>query len=194
MPRRATLAVEPKALRQNGRKAATVEEVLRQEIKEDTLGAGLSSISGGSTSSHPVTRTSPSNSFLANVQAMSEIRSAKSVNDSLVVSFGQVSMETVQARGRFFATRDLLEEVRIARLQPAIDSGFSRNLETVKVEVGAMIDELRADIRCMEEVAMETRCLSDEVDSLVDNDARMAALLERMNQKVDVLKQTVGNY
>jgi hypothetical protein len=111
--------------------------------------------------------------------------------DSFIANFRQVTIEGTKARGRYLATRHQLNQVR----QSPVDEGrFEADIEATKAEVSTLLDELEVEFQSMNEVSLESTEISRQVDELVDNDARMAALLDKMNRKLDSFQLTLGNF
>lgn len=114
---------------------------------------------------------------------------------SFIANFKQVSLEGTKARGRYLATRHALEGVKQSRAEIAADGGrFAANIEQTKVQVGAMLADLRVDFESMMVVELECQEISQEVDDLLDNDAKMGALLAKMTRKLDVFQSTLGHF
>jgi len=111
--------------------------------------------------------------------------------ESFIANFRQISLEGTKARGRMLATRQQLEKVK---QRPADDGRFAADVEQTKAEVGSMLNTLVAELESMQVIEMECQEIRAEVDDLLDNDARMGALLAKMNRKLDVFQATVGNF
>lgn len=111
--------------------------------------------------------------------------------DSFLANFRQVSLEGTKARGRYISTRHQLRQVKV----PAKDDGkFAADMEQTKTEVGALMADLKTEFQSLLEVEMDNREIAQEVTDLVDNDAKLAALLAKMNRKLDVFQATLGNF
>lgn len=110
---------------------------------------------------------------------------------SFNANFRQVTLEGTKARGRYLATRRQLDMVRCS---PKDDGRFAEDIENTKAEVGALLDELVVDFQAMQEVRIESEEVSEQLAELVDNDAKLAVLLEKMNRKLDVFQLTLGNF
>lgn len=148
-----------------------------------------------------VTQTGPRqrhNSFLdldLSISSASAAVAGGIAGESFIANFRQVSLEGTKARGRYLATRHALDSVKQSRAEIAADGGrFAANIEETKAEVGAMLADLQVNFESMTVVALECQEISQDVDDLLDNDAKMRALLAKMTRKLDVFQSTLGNF
>lgn len=93
-----------------------------------------------------------------------------------------------EVQGRYLATRHQLEQIR----RPPIDN-FTKEVESTKVQVSALLAELEVECRTMHEVEESTQALSQEISGLLDNDEQMRSLLQKMSRKLDAFQQILGN-
>jgi len=110
----------------------------------------------------------------------------------------RVSMEGSEVRRRQLSTRFRLERYResTAGVASSIDHGnsaFSRDIEEVKTEVRALLDDFLEDWDTLQPVNEELEALAQEADALVETDVRITELLSRMSRKLDVFEQTLGS-
>lgn len=111
--------------------------------------------------------------------------------DSFIANFRQVSLEGTKARGRYIATRQQLEKVKQA---PSNDGRFALEIEDTKLEVSALMANLAVELQAMKEVDSDFQDIAQEIDDLVDDDAKMSDLLTKMNRKLDVFESALGNF
>jgi len=111
---------------------------------------------------------------------------------SFIANFRQVTIEGTKARGRYLATRHQLDVVK--RLPEDEGQRFAEDVEAAKAEVNALLDELYLDCQILNEVTVASMDISHQVEDLLDNDAKMSLLLDKMNRKLGAFEATLGNF
>eukprot|EP00747_Dinoflagellata_sp_TGD_P164541 gnl/TRDRNA2_/TRDRNA2_184615_c0_seq1.p1 gnl/TRDRNA2_/TRDRNA2_184615_c0~~gnl/TRDRNA2_/TRDRNA2_184615_c0_seq1.p1 ORF type:complete len:254 (+),score=33.98 gnl/TRDRNA2_/TRDRNA2_184615_c0_seq1:83-844(+) len=112
---------------------------------------------------------------------------------SAVGGFGsevvRVSEILLEARQRHLATQHQVREVQ----RWMMDDGYAREAAEMKALVGGMVeDALREAHEKFEDIQCELDELTKEAEDLLDNDARMGALLRKMARKLSGMHQKVG--